>query len=415
MEDAGRYFADQGLGDGNEKMKLLKTGLFFTLCSGLFAQTFLSHLDSSELNGSVVTPAIGPAGTLAKIGTGAVTFAPGATGDGVYFTSCCASTNNAYYTFAGAGLAGLFDPTAGSISFSLTSRQSFASRTGSRYVFDVQDTLGTSRLRFTVQKISGRLVFDWTSRNVVGGYWYVTPGAEDQWFGAGVTLPVSMDWFGTTFTVKLGGKTFTNVYAPPPYSWSASSVFTIGARFASGIGSYACDDIIDEFSISGSAIPPPPPPPPPTVPPAFTSADAVSFTGGVDNAFTLTATGTPAPVLSESGILPLGVTFDSSTGSLSGIPTSLGVWPIVLTASSSAGTATQNFTLTVTPPPSASFNCTAVYSLAPNTISITNCVAPTLVPASAFSNFSVILQLAGFGAQWQVDDRKALVVTGSNP
>jgi hypothetical protein len=415
MEDAGRYFANQGLGDGNEKMKLLKTGLFFTLCSGLFAQTFLSHLDSSELNGSVVTPAIGPAGIVVKNGLGLVNFAPGATGDGVYFTSCCASTNNAYYQFSGAGLAGLFDPAAGSISFSLTSRQSFASRVGSRYVFDVQDMAGTSRLRFTVQKISGRLVFDWTSRNVVGGYWYVTPGAEDQWFGAGVTLPVSMDWFGTTFTVKLGGKTFTNVYAPPPYSWSASSVFTIGARFASGIGSYACDDIIDEFSISGSAIPPPPPPPPPTVPPAFTTADAVSFTGGVDNTFTLTATGTPTPLLSKSGDLPPSVIFDSSRGTVSGIPTSLGVWPIVLTASSSAGTATQNFTLTVTPPPSASFNCTAVYSAAANNITITNCPVSSLVPKSALSNFSLTIQLSGIGVELQIDNKKFLVAAGSNP
>ena len=388
-------------------------GLLAVSC---YAQTFLAHLDSSELNGLVVIPAIGPAGTVVKNGSGLVNFAPGAAGDGVYFTSCCASTNNAYYQFSGAGLAGLFDPTAGSISFSLTSRQMFASRVGSRYVFDVQDVAGTSRLRFTVQVIGTtpkRLVFDWTGKNVANGYWYVPQGTEDAWFGAGVSQKITLAWSGTTFTTTIGTRTFTNVYAPPAYSWSASSVFTIGARFASGSGSYACDDIIDEFSVSGSVAPPLPPPP--TIPPAFTSADAVSFTGGVDNAFTVAATGTPAPVLSESGALPLGVTFDSSTGTLSGIPTSLGVWPVVLTASNSAGTATQNLTLIVTPPPSASFNCTAVYNSVANNITIANCPVSSLVPASALSNFSLTIQLSGMGVEWQIDDKKFLVAAGSNP
>src|SRR4026209_657204 len=251
----------------------------FILVLSASAQSVVFNLrgDPAELNGSVVTPTVGPVGTYMKTGSGAALFSPipaippsTTEGTGIYFTVCCSGTNTSYLKFTGAGLGDLFNPITGRIAFNLTSRQSFASRTGSRYVFDLPDTDGVSRLRFTVQIIGTapkRLVFDWNARNVPGGYWYVTPGAEDQWFGAGVTLPVSMEWFGTTFTVKLGAKTLTYIYAPPVYSWSAASVFTIGARFYGGLSSYTSDDIVSDFTMLGTAAPPPPPL---TIPPSFT-------------------------------------------------------------------------------------------------------------------------------------------------
>ena len=84
--------------------------------------------------------------------------------------------------------------------------------------------------------------------------------------------------------------------------------------------------------------------------PAFTSPDSTSFVEGQASSFTPTATGTPAPTITESGPLPTGVTF--TAGSLTGTPTVNGSFPITFTASNGAGPdATQDFTLNVGVPP----------------------------------------------------------------
>ena len=46
------------------------------------------------------------------------------------------------------------------------------------------------------------------------------------------------------------------------------------------------------------------------------------FQTGQAGTFTVTASGFPAPTLSESGALPSGITFDAATGALSGTPAS---------------------------------------------------------------------------------------------
>ncbi|MFZ3264080.1 MAG: putative Ig domain-containing protein [Terriglobales bacterium] len=86
-------------------------------------------------------------------------------------------------------------------------------------------------------------------------------------------------------------------------------------------------------------------------PPAITSANAAMFMLGVAASFTVTATGSPIPSLSEMGVLPIGVTFADNhdgTGTLSGIPTTSGMYTVSFTAQNGVGTAaTQTFTLTV--------------------------------------------------------------------
>ena len=85
-------------------------------------------------------------------------------------------------------------------------------------------------------------------------------------------------------------------------------------------------------------------------PPAITSANSTTFTVGALGSFTVTATGFPAPTLSETGALPSGVTFNASTGVLSGSPAAGtgGAYAITFTAANGIGTnATQNFTLNV--------------------------------------------------------------------
>jgi hypothetical protein len=83
--------------------------------------------------------------------------------------------------------------------------------------------------------------------------------------------------------------------------------------------------------------------------PAITSGNSTTFTAATPGTFTVTTTGFPAPTFSESGALPSGVTLDSSTGVLSGMPTAGtgGNYAITITAQNGVSpNATQNFTLT---------------------------------------------------------------------
>ena len=84
--------------------------------------------------------------------------------------------------------------------------------------------------------------------------------------------------------------------------------------------------------------------------PAFTSPAATTFTVGMAGSFTVMATGSPKPTISEAGALPAGVSFTAATGVLNGTPAagSGGAYPITFTAHNGVGTdATQPFTLTV--------------------------------------------------------------------
>ena len=91
----------------------------------------------------------------------------------------------------------------------------------------------------------------------------------------------------------------------------------------------------------------------PTQPPSISSGNNTTFLVGVVGSFTVTATGSPSPALSENGSLPNGVTFNTVTQVLSGTPAagSNGTYNITFTASNGAGAnAVQNFTLTVNLP-----------------------------------------------------------------
>jgi hypothetical protein len=79
---------------------------------------------------------------------------------------------------------------------------------------------------------------------------------------------------------------------------------------------------------------------------AITSAAATTFNEGVAGNFTVTATGYPAPTITEVGVLPHGVSFTG--GVLSGTPTQSGTYEISFIAHNGVGTDdTQSFLLTV--------------------------------------------------------------------
>lgn len=88
--------------------------------------------------------------------------------------------------------------------------------------------------------------------------------------------------------------------------------------------------------------------------PSITSANNTTFAEGAAGTFTFTATGRPAPILTFSGSLPNGVTFNAVIGVLSGTPSfgTAGVYPLTVTASNGVSpNATQAFTLTVAAQP----------------------------------------------------------------
>lgn len=117
--------------------------------------------------------------------------------------------------------------------------------------------------------------------------------------------------------------------------------------------------------------------------PAFTSPAAATFQTGVAGAFTVTATGYPTPALSESGALPGGVTFNSSTGVLSGTPSAGagGVYPVSFAASNGVSpNAQQSFILTVDQAAAIASARSAAFTLgAPGSFTVTSTGFPTAV------------------------------------
>jgi len=86
------------------------------------------------------------------------------------------------------------------------------------------------------------------------------------------------------------------------------------------------------------------------VPPTFTSAGNTTFTVGLAASFTVMVAGVPAPTLSEAGTLPSGVTFNATTGVLSGTPATgtAGTYSIQFIASNGVGSnVIQDFSLKV--------------------------------------------------------------------
>ncbi len=118
--------------------------------------------------------------------------------------------------------------------------------------------------------------------------------------------------------------------------------------------------------------------------PSITSASSTTFTVGAAGSFTVTATGFPAPTFGATGALPSGVTFNTTTGVLSGTPgpNTGGAYPVTITASNGVlPNASQSFTLTVNQAPSiTSANSTSfvVNTVGSFTVTATGFPVPTL-------------------------------------
>jgi hypothetical protein len=116
---------------------------------------------------------------------------------------------------------------------------------------------------------------------------------------------------------------------------------TTGYDLATGLGTPVANllvsDVVSKYSGNSQA-------------PSITSANQAALTAGTAGSFTVTATGAPAATFGESGALPTGLSFNSSTGVLSGTPAAGtgGTYNLTFTATNGVGSpATQNFTLTI--------------------------------------------------------------------
>ena len=134
-----------------------------------------------------------------------------------------------------------------------------------------------------------------------------------------------------TFPSGVSFNTSTGVLSGTPAS-GTSGTYSITFTAGNGIGSNNTQNFI--LTVQPN--------------PAITSTNNITFSIGNSGSFTVTAIGSPTPTLSESGTLPSGVSFSTSTGVLSGTPASgtSGTYPLTLTASNGNNNS-QSFTLTV--------------------------------------------------------------------
>src|SRR5262252_8191563 len=133
------------------------------------------------------------------------------------------------------------------------------------------------------------------------------------------------------------------------------------------------------------------PPPPgggtPPVAPTFTTAGSTTFEIGTNALFLIQTTGSPAASLTVSGALPSGVTFtDTGNGVATLVGTAAvgtaGTYPLTITATNSAGAATQSFVLTVNNAPTPIFTSATATTFAVGafgSFTVTTSASPTVV------------------------------------
>ena len=162
---------------------------------------------------------------------------------------------------------------------------------------------------------------------------------QQSWAAAGMGASPSVTGY-----VQDGVVTVTNTgSAAAPVTVPAGTTVN-GAAFGSAYGG--------ELSgwVAGSTTLSTPGALPPATVPAFTSAATASGAVGTALTFAVTTSGSPAATVTETGALPAGLTFTAGTNgtaTLAGTPTVGGSYPVTLTATNAAGTATQAFTLVV--------------------------------------------------------------------
>ena len=173
-----------------------------------------------------------------------------------------------------------------------------------------------------------------------------TPGAA---FGTDCTQPMLIGSTPQTYSCQ--------------FEFNITTFFDPTKQVDSGIGGHTkqFNDVVVAFPPTAEI--------PPTQAPAFTSAATTTFTVNTPGSFAVTATGFPTPKLT-AGTLPNGVTLNTVTGILGGTPTTVGTSNVTFTATSTAGTTMQTFSLVVQDESTTFSNLTASQSIPAGTASI---------------------------------------------
>jgi Putative Ig domain len=275
----------------------------------------------------------------------ATTFTVGAVGS---FTITASGTPAASITESGSLPSGVtFTGGTGSATLSGTP----AANTGGTYTITFTasngvGTNGTQTFTLTVDQAPGiTSANDATfTEGALMSFTVTTSGFPKPSLSESGTLPS-----GVTF-VDNGNGTAT-LSGTPAAGTSSSSPYSLTLTASNGVGTNGTQT----FTLNVNSAP------------VFTSSNNTTFTVGTNGSFSFAATGNPAPTISETGTLPSGVTFTGGTGSgtLSGTPAAGtgGAYNITIKATSTSGTSTQNFTLTVDQAPVFSSSTTATFFL----------------------------------------------------
>ena len=238
----------------------------------------------------------------------------------------------------------------------------YLSSPGTMWIIDassntVVDTIPRGGLQIAVNTATGSAYAAAYTAHTRGDF-VLTPSAANAWSpivnSASATFAVGTSGSFAIVGTALPAATYSETGAlPTGVTLSPSGVFS-GTPAAGTGGSYpltltASNGVAPDYSQAFTL----------TVdePPAITSANHVTFTQGTEGSFTVTASGSNTPSFTESGALPPGITL-TTYGVLSGTPESAspgtgsqGDYPITITATNSAGSVMQAFTLTVWSPP----------------------------------------------------------------
>jgi len=164
-----------------------------------------------------------------------------------------------------------------------------------------------------------------------------------------VISPAGTDSFTAPITIEAGAGSYKGVSGSNrwgDYSAAAPDPSTAGAMWVAGEWAPS-DASTGDWGTGAAEV---------SLPagfPAITSAAQASFTEGTGGTFQVVTAGSPTPTLTETGTLPAGASFDTTTGilSLSSSPATGigGSYPIQITATNTAGSVNQAFTLKVKP------------------------------------------------------------------
>ena len=196
----------------------------------------------------------------------------------------------------------------------------------------------------------------------VGSFTVTASGSPRKTLGESGTLPA-----GVTFNASTG------VLSGTPAAGTGGTTYAVSFTAANGVGQPASQS----FTLTIDQAP------------AITSVSNATFAVGSAGSFTVAASGFPAATLSESGALPTGVTFNASTGVLSGTPAAGtgGTYALTFTAANGVGQpGSQNFTFTVNQAPAITSANTATFTVGTAgslTVADSGFPAPTLSEAGA--------------------------------